>query len=157
MDTAIEVERGPGPESGSYIARVLRSVGGGEPVETITLHIDELVSGRPLVEASILSSSVSTRRIMSDTEAAVQRVGVRLFDATFTGDIRAAYRTSAATHLFDIEPIASTPTADAAPKRWKAAGLVAAANRDHRDRRCRRCSHPAASRGWDRWRGWERP
>ena len=96
MDTSIELEIGPGPEPGTYVVRVLRSVGGGEPVEMITLDVDELVSQRPHVEASILSSSVSTRRIMSDTEAAVQGVGVRLFDATFTGDIRTAYRTSAA-------------------------------------------------------------
>ena len=96
MDTAIELEIGPGPEPGTYVVRVLRSMGGGEPVETITLDVDELVSQRPHVEASILSSSVSTRRIMSDTEAAVQAVGIRLFDATFTGDIRTAYRTSAA-------------------------------------------------------------
>ena len=67
MDTAIELEIGPGPEPGTYVVRVLRSVGGGEPVETITLDVDELVSQRPHVEASILSSSVSTRRIMSDT------------------------------------------------------------------------------------------
>ncbi len=96
MDTAIELEIGPGTEPGTYVVRVLRSVGGGEPVETITLDVDELVSQRPHVEASILSSSVSSRRIMSDTEAAVQAVGIRLFDATFTGDIRTAYRTSAA-------------------------------------------------------------
>ena len=96
MDTAIELEIGPGTEPGTYVVRVLRSVGGGEPVETITLDVDELVSQRPHVEASILSSSVSSRRIMSDTEAEVQAVGIRLFDATFTGDIRTAYRTSAA-------------------------------------------------------------
>ena len=96
MDTAIELEIGPGTEPGTYVVRVLRSVGGGEPVETITLDVDELVSQRSHVEASILSSSVSSRRIMSDTEAEVQAVGIRLFDATFTGDIRTAYRTSAA-------------------------------------------------------------
>ena len=92
----MELEIGPGPEPGSYIARVLRSVGGGEPAETISLDVDELVARRPHVEASILSSSVSTRRIMSDTEAAVQDIGVRLFEAIFSGDIRTAYRTSAA-------------------------------------------------------------
>jgi len=96
MDTAIELEIGPGTEPGTYVVRVLRSIGGGEPVETITLDVDDLVSQRPHVEASILSSSVSSRRIMSDTEAEVQAVGIRLFDATFTGDIRTAYRTSAA-------------------------------------------------------------
>ena len=43
MDTTIELEIGPGPEPGTYVVRVLRSVGGGEPVETITLDVDELV------------------------------------------------------------------------------------------------------------------
>jgi hypothetical protein len=84
MDTAIELEIGAGPEPGTDVVRVPRSVGGGEPVETITLDVDGLVSRRPHIEASILSSSVSTRRVMSDTEAAVQDVGVRLFDATFS-------------------------------------------------------------------------
>ncbi|HET6671850.1 MAG TPA: CHAT domain-containing protein [Agromyces sp.] len=96
MDTTMELDVAPGPEPDTYVVHVLRSVGGGEPSETITLDLDELVSERPHVEASILSSSVSSRRIVSDTEAAVQGVGVRLFDATFTGDIRTAYRTSAA-------------------------------------------------------------
>ena len=96
MDTAIELEIRPGSEPGIYVVQVLRSVGGGEPVETITLDVDGLVARRTLVEASILSSSVSTRRILSDTEVAVQGVGVQLFDATFAGDIRTAYRTSAA-------------------------------------------------------------
>ena len=44
----------------------------------------------------MLSSSVSARRIMSDTEAAMQDVGRRLFESTFTGNIRTAYRTSMA-------------------------------------------------------------
>lgn len=96
MDTTMELEIGPGPEPGTYVVRVLQSVGGGEPTETITLDVDELVARRPLVEASILSSSVSTRRIMSETEAAVQGVGVRMFEAMFSGDVRTAYRTSAA-------------------------------------------------------------
>jgi hypothetical protein len=96
MDASIELAVGPGPEPGTYIVRVLRSVGGGEPAQTISLDVDELIALRPHVEASILSSSVSTRRIMSDTEAAVQRIGVRLFEAIFSGEIRTAYRTSAA-------------------------------------------------------------
>jgi hypothetical protein len=96
MDTSIELAIGPGAEPGTYTVRVLRSVGGGEPAQTISLDVDELVALRPHIEASILSSSVSTRRIMSDTEAAVQEIGVRLFDAIFSGEIRTAYRTSAA-------------------------------------------------------------
>lgn len=96
MDTTMELEVAPGTERGTYVVRVLQSVGGGEPTETIELDVHELVARRPFVEASILSSSVSTRRVVSETEAAVQHVGVRMFEATFSGDIRTAYRTSAA-------------------------------------------------------------
>ena len=96
MDAVMELEIGPGPESGSYVVRVLRSVGGGEPTEAIALDVDELVDRRPELEASVLLSSVSARRIMTDTEAALQAVGRRLFEAVFTGDVYAAYRTSVA-------------------------------------------------------------
>ena len=72
MDTVMELEIGPGPEPGSYVVRVLRSVGGGEPTETVTLDLDDLVDRRPHLEASVLSSSVTARRVMSDTEAAIQ-------------------------------------------------------------------------------------
>ena len=91
MDPAVmELEIGPGPEPGSYVARVLRSVGGGEPAETFHLDLDELVDRRPLLEASVLSSAVSARRVMSDTEAVLQDVGRRLFDAAFAGSVGTA-------------------------------------------------------------------
>ena len=96
MNTVMELEIGPGPDPGSYVVHVLESVGGGEPTETITLDLDELVDRRPLLEATVLSSSVSSRRVMSDTEAVVQDVGRRLFDATFSGEVLSAYRTSMA-------------------------------------------------------------
>ena len=96
MDAVMELEIGPGPDPGSYVVRVLRSVGGGEPTETITLDLDDLLNRRPHLEASVLSSSVSARRVMSDTEAALQDVGRRLFESAFTGSIATAYRTSKA-------------------------------------------------------------
>ncbi|MFD4422485.1 CHAT domain-containing protein [Agromyces sp. NPDC058484] len=96
MDTVMELEIGPGPDPGSYVVHVLRSVGGGEPTETFHLDLDELVDRRPALEASVLLSSVSARRVMSDTEAAIQAVGRRLFEAAFTGEVYAAYRTSVA-------------------------------------------------------------
>ena len=96
MDAVMELEIEPGPEPGSYLVHVLRSVGGGEPSETVTLDLDRLLDRRTLVQASVLASSVATRRIMSETEAAVQDVGVSLFESTFTGGIRTAYRASAA-------------------------------------------------------------
>jgi hypothetical protein len=97
MDTAVmELEIGPGPETGSYTVRVLQSVGGGEPSETFRLDLDALVDRRPLLEASVLSSAVSARRVMSDTEVVIQDVGRQLFDAAFTGGVATAYRTSMA-------------------------------------------------------------
>ena len=92
----MELEIGPGPEPGSYVTRVLRSVGGGEPSETFRLDLDELVDRRPLLEASVLASAVSARRVLSDTEAVIQDVGRRLFDAAFAGSVATAYRTSIA-------------------------------------------------------------
>ena len=92
----MELEIGPGPEPGSYLVRVLRSVGGGEPSETIALDIDELVGRRPALEASVLLSSVSARRVVPDTEVAIQDVGRHLFESAFTGSVATAYRTSMA-------------------------------------------------------------
>ena len=90
MNTIMELEIGPGPDPGSYVVHVLQSAGGGEVTETITIDLDELVDRRPLLEATVLSSSVSARRVMSATEAVVQDVGRRLFDATFSGDVAPA-------------------------------------------------------------------
>jgi len=92
----MELEIGPGPEPGSYLVRVLRSVGGGEPSETIALDIDELVGRRPALEASVLLSSVSARRVVPATEVAIQDVGRHLFESAFTGSVATAYRTSMA-------------------------------------------------------------
>ncbi|WP_173922669.1 CHAT domain-containing protein [Agromyces sp. Marseille-P2726] len=96
MNTVLGLEVGPGPEPGSYVVHVLRSVGGGEPSQTVTLDFDDLIERRPLLEATVLSSSVSARRVISDTEAVLRDVGRRLFDSAFSGDIRTAYRTSMA-------------------------------------------------------------
>jgi hypothetical protein len=96
MDTAIELEIGPGPEEGVYLVRVLRSVGGGQPTSTFELDVDELLARRGAIEDSVLSSSVAARRIISSTEAAIQGVGRLLFDSVFTGEVKSAYRTSLA-------------------------------------------------------------
>ena len=96
METVLELEIGPGPDPGTYAVHVLRSVGGGEPVETITLDLEELVDRRGDFEASVLASAVAARRIMTDTEAAIQKVGRTLFESAFVGEVRNAYRTSVA-------------------------------------------------------------
>ena len=96
MDTVIELEILPGTDPGSYTVHVLRSVGGGEPMSSFTLDLDELVDRRPQLEQSILASAVMARRVVPTTEAAIQDVGRRLFDAVFQGDVHTAYRTSVA-------------------------------------------------------------
>ena len=96
METVMELEVGPGPDPGSYLVHVLRSVGGGEPVSTFTLDVDELVDRRPQLEESILVSAVLARRVIPSTEAAIQDVGRLLFDALFQGEVHTAYRTSVA-------------------------------------------------------------
>ena len=96
MNAVMELEIGPDPEPGSYVVHVLRSVGGGEPSETMGLDIDERVGRRPALEASVLLSSVSARRVVPDTEVAIQDVGRQLFESAFTGSVATAYRTSMA-------------------------------------------------------------
>ena len=92
----MELEIGPGRETGSFLVRVLQSAGGGEPSETFQLDLDELIDRRPMLEASVLSSSVAARRVMSATEAVIQEVGRQLFESAFTGSVATAYRTSMA-------------------------------------------------------------
>ena len=92
----MELEIGPGPDPGSFVVRVLQSVGGGEPSETFHLDLDDLLSRRPQLEANVLLSSVTARRVMSDSEASIQDVGRRLFESAFTGSVASAYRTSMA-------------------------------------------------------------
>jgi hypothetical protein len=96
MDAVMELEIGPGPEPGSYVVRVLRSVGAGEPTETVSLDVDDLLGRRPHLEASVLASSVAARRVLSGTEEVLHDVGRRLFESTFTGSVAGAYRTSMA-------------------------------------------------------------
>jgi len=92
MELAID----PGPEPGTYAVRVLRSLSGDQPSGTIELDVDALVASVPGLEASVLASSVSSRRVMTERETAVQAVGAGLFGAVFSGPVESAYRASAA-------------------------------------------------------------
>ena len=96
MNAVMELEIGPGPEPGSFVVRVLQSVGGGEPSETFRLDLDDLLRRRPQLESNVLLSSIAARRVMSDYEASIQDVGRRLFESAFTGSVASAYRTSMA-------------------------------------------------------------
>lgn len=92
MELAID----PGPEPGTYAVRVLRSLSGDQPSGTIQLDVDALIASVPGLEASVLASSVSSRRVMTERETAVQAVGAGLFGAVFSGPVESAYRASAA-------------------------------------------------------------
>ena len=96
MSAVIELELGAGPTPGTYSVHVVKSIAGGEPSATISLDIDDVLDSLPQIESSILASSVSARRVMSMRESAVQSIGVRLFDAVFTGRIGEVYRASSA-------------------------------------------------------------
>ncbi|BDZ54518.1 CHAT domain-containing protein [Agromyces marinus] len=96
MDAVLELEIGPGPEPGSYTVDVLRSVGGGQPRATMSLDLESLVDRRDDLEASVLASAVTARRVLTESEAAIRQVGRTLFESAFTGEVRAAYRTSVA-------------------------------------------------------------
>ncbi len=92
MELAVE----PGPEPGSFVVRVLRSTGGGEPVETVTVDLDRLIAARGELEWRVLASSVPARRLLPEAEAALQDVGAVLFNSVFSGAIGTAYRASLA-------------------------------------------------------------
>ncbi|MGC5171751.1 CHAT domain-containing protein [Microbacterium sp. DT81.1] len=96
MDAVIELEIRAGTADGSFDVRVVRSLAGGDPSATITLDIDEILGDLPRIESSVLASSVRARRVMTNSESAIQEIGVRLFEAVFSGRIGAAYRSSAA-------------------------------------------------------------
>ncbi|WP_166644507.1 CHAT domain-containing protein [Microbacterium sp. BK668] len=97
MSSAVmELEIAPGTQPGSFVTRVLQSVGAGEPSESFQLDIDQLLARLSFLEASVLASAVAARRVMSDKETVLQDVGRRLFEAAFTGSVGTAYRTSAA-------------------------------------------------------------
>jgi len=62
-DNVIELEVGTGPQPGVYTVRVLRSVTGGEPTGMLAIDVEELLGQRAQIEATVLSSSVSARRV----------------------------------------------------------------------------------------------
>jgi hypothetical protein len=96
MDAVIELEIRAGTADGLFEVRVARALAGGEPTATVSLDIDDILEDLPRIESSVLASSVRARRLMTTSESAIQEIGVRLFDAVFSGRVGAAYRASAA-------------------------------------------------------------
>src|SRR5215510_1217533 len=87
----IELEVSAGPQQRSYVVRVVYAVAGGEPSGTLELDVDDILGRRDLLEATLLSSSV-TRRTVSAAERPVREVGQLLFQALFIGPVYGVYR-----------------------------------------------------------------
>ncbi|GHC57222.1 CHAT domain-containing WD40 repeat protein [Streptomyces cinnamoneus] len=93
MATDLELEiSGTGP--GDYEVRVVHAAAGGEPTARLQLDVDALLARRPELEATVLASSVSARRVVPLCEEPVQQVGQQLFRALFTGPVYGTYRAS---------------------------------------------------------------
>jgi hypothetical protein len=96
LNEVMELAIDPGQEPGTYTVRVLRSLSSDQPADSITLDVGALIASLPRLESSVLASSVSTRRVMTERETAIQSVGTSLFGAVFSGSIGSAYRASVA-------------------------------------------------------------
>ncbi len=94
VSTDIELDIGRHGERGHYQVRVVRSPAGGDQREEFDLDIDALLRSRPQLEASILSSSVGARRVMSTAERPVLEAGTHLFESVFKQSVYGAYRAS---------------------------------------------------------------
>jgi CHAT domain/WD domain, G-beta repeat len=94
VDSTIELQVGAGARPGEYAVRVVSSVAGGEPEGALSLDVGQLLARRAEFESTVLSSSVSTRRVVSSTEQPIRQVGLMLFESLFAGSIGGAYRAS---------------------------------------------------------------
>lgn len=56
MNSDIELEICAGSEVGNYSVRVIHSPAGGEPVSTLRLDVQELLSRREVLEATVRTS-----------------------------------------------------------------------------------------------------
>ncbi len=93
VSSNIELEIGVGSGAGNYVVRVVRAAAGGEPEGTLQLDVEEVLSRRDLIEATVLASAVA-RRSVSAQEQPVREVGQQLFQALFTGPVYGTYRAS---------------------------------------------------------------
>lgn len=62
MTHRIELEVGAGSSPGDYLVRVLYAAAGGEPVGALGIDVDDLLSRRGQLEATVLASAVPARR-----------------------------------------------------------------------------------------------
>ncbi|MFF5034763.1 CHAT domain-containing protein [Nocardia salmonicida] len=90
----IKIEANSGGDQ--YTTRVLHSPVGAEPSATMQLDAHQLLEKQPYLEAVVLASSVTGRRVADPGEQALQDVGGHLFRALFTGAVLETYRASVA-------------------------------------------------------------
>ena len=93
MNGDIELEIA-GSEAGNYAVRVIRAAAGGEPVGTLDLDVEDVLSRRQLLESTVLASAVPRRSSVPAAEQPVREVGRQLFQALFTGPVYGTYRAS---------------------------------------------------------------
>ncbi|HVL59786.1 MAG TPA: CHAT domain-containing protein [Microbacterium sp.] len=96
MSAIIELEIGPGEEPGAWEVRVLRSAGADTASASFRLDVDTLITRLPFMDSTVLASAVPARRVLTEGETEIQRVGTELFAAVFSGEVEEAYRTSRA-------------------------------------------------------------
>ena len=94
--TVIEVAIGPGGAPGMFKVEVVASPVG-EASATVELDAESLLARRGLLQQAVLASSVSSRRVLPETEQPVREVGELLFAGLLgTGEVAGRYSAAAA-------------------------------------------------------------
>ncbi|MEX5271547.1 CHAT domain-containing protein [Kocuria sabuli] len=93
-DIELEIRQGVKPKE--YRARVIYAPAGVDASSVFNLDVRGILNTHEELEANILSTAVSSRRIMPSAEKKVQDVGHRLFEALFSKSLYAAYKASQA-------------------------------------------------------------
>lgn len=94
MNGDLELEIDGGSGVGDYTVRVIGAAVGGEPVGKLQLDVEELLSRRDVLEATVLASAAVARRAVPVNEQPVRQVGQQLFQALFAGPVYGTYRAS---------------------------------------------------------------
>jgi hypothetical protein len=96
-DAKIELEVGPGPNTGQYTVKVVRAASGGTPRSAFTLDVDALAyQSRSLENVVLASASRARGAVLPELEKPLRAVGSQLFQALFAGPIGSAFYSSLA-------------------------------------------------------------
>jgi CHAT domain len=94
VNSDIELEVGVGSGPGDYVVRVVHAAAGGEPITNLRIDVNDLLSKRDQLEATVLASAVAARRTIPLAEQPIRQVGRQLFEAMFAGSVYGTYRAS---------------------------------------------------------------